>query len=275
MNICLFPWLSTKPVCALQEDELIDDESVVLHHKMLSSASIPDSPSATQSQWCRDSEVDSEQSISSLSEEADVQFSSCLGDNHAAVSVEVFTISGQLVFGPTELPGQYLLQDLLRMLKPPFGCSPILLRKSNTSDSDGSDGVLHNLDAILFDLVPDELISLQLTVVWQPWLQKGEVVSVAQDFQPRVGHPALPKGLQGKVVKMYRPDDTGKATVLDNVWEEGDALISFSGEGGLFINKWVPRLHICNLARSLNDDHAGGSCKSDSCEDDLALTSLI
>merc|ERR1712113_638786 len=137
------------------------------------------------------------------------------------------------------------------MLSPPCGHMPVLLRKP---DSHECDAVLHDFEASLSSLVSNDENALQLTVVWQPWLKRGEIVSVVHSFPPRtrLGNTRLEKGEEGRVARIFEDEygSVAKGRCMNfededgDLWESGDALICFGGR-----NLWVPGLRICCLAR--------------------------
>jgi len=196
----------------------------------------PDSGSGCSSSVCSESTILIEKSLAPQPNSPQLL---ALGN---AVSVEVHAMSGQPVLRLTSLPGHVSVEDLLVRITSPHGYSPILLRRHGAHSGDC---VLHDLGANLLSLICDDACALQLNVVWQPWLKRGEIVSVVHSFRPRTrcGTVKLDKGLQGTVAKTFDKDvPKGR---INETWEEGDALICFGGR-----NLWVPHLHICNLARA-------------------------
>merc|ERR1719263_767175 len=93
---------------------------------------------------------------------------------------------------------------------------------------------------------------LQLTVMWQPWFQGGEFVTVARSFFPPCGTlPLLKRGTQGRVVKLRCKADLFKARRRVRgesegpLWKEGDMLINFN-DGS---KAWLPQDCSCYLVR--------------------------
>jgi len=162
------------------------------------------------------------------------------------VVIQVKTLSGSSVLGSHYLSTKAKVKTVLELLTPPEGCRAILLL---------GHVALYDEEAELATLAlgggrthgPPARFSgaLELVVVWEPALQKGEQVAVAHDFMSRTNYRStmLLSGQVGTILKIHDAPGACRAT-SGHERETGDALVNFAGS-----NHWVSKQDLRKLRR--------------------------
>lgn len=165
-------------------------------------------------------------------------------DNHDGMMVvQVKTVSGSAVLEPQHFSIGAGVRDVLELLPTPEGCRAILLLGQS---------VLHDEGMELAALMPGEddrhqMTTLEFGVVWEPSLQKGEQVVVAQEFKPITNFHFKPAmlftGQVGRIQKIHVDPGAFRAS-SGKERGTGDALVNFAGS-----NLWVSKRDLRKLRR--------------------------